>query len=438
MVEQLDWAVDDAFEVTVGAVAHGGHCVARHQGRVMFLRHVLPGERVVARITAIGKGGRFVQADAETILEPSPHRVEPPCPYAGPGRCGGCDFQHVALAAQRDLKTSVVHEQFERLAGIDLAAHLGRDVACEPMPSEVDGLGWRTRVEFAIDPSGHAGLRRHHSRDVIPLDDCLIAHPALNAPSVLARRYPRTEAVDVVCAASGVVRVTIPTREVPAREVSERETAGPGTSTHDGAAVPTVTEQVRLPGGEAAFELSARGFWQVHPDAAQTFAQTAMEFLDPKPGERALDLYAGVGLFTAALAQAVGRRGRVIAVEADHRAVQDARTNLASWPHARVRAGRVDRAARDMARSHTKADVVVLDPPRVGAGKAVLRDVALLGPRAVVYVACDPAALARDTAYLHGLGWELVGLRVFDAFPMTHHVECLAHFEPVRETRNVE
>ncbi len=389
----------------------------------MFVRHALPGEHVLARITAIGKGGRFVQADAETILEPSAHRVEPPCPYAGPGLCGGCDFQHVALTAQRDLKTSVVHEQFERLAGMDLAAHLGREVACEPMPSEVDGLGWRTRVEFAIDPHGHAGLRHHHSRDVIAVDDCLIAHPSLNAPSVLARRYPRTEAVDVVSASSGVVRVTIPSGE---------------RTHHDGAEAPMVTEEVTLPGGEASFELSARGFWQVHPDSATTFAQTVIGFLDPQPGERGLDLYAGVGLFTVALAQAVGRQGRVIAVEADHRAVQDARTNLASWPHARVRSGRVDRAVRDMARSHTKADVVVLDPPRVGAGKAVLRDVALLGPRGVVYVACDPAALARDTAYLKDLGWELVNLRVFDAFPMTHHVECLAHFEPVRDTRNVE
>ncbi len=419
----MDWDVGDVFEVTVGSVAHGGHFVARHEGRVMFVRHALPGERVLARITAIGKGGRFVQADTESVLQKSTDRVEPPCRYAGPGLCGGCDFQHVALAAQRKLKTSVVREQFERLAGIDLDAHLGREVACEPMPSEVDGLGWRTRVEFAIDPSGHAGLRRHHSRDVIPLDDCLIAHQSLNAPTVLARRYPRTEAVDVVSASSGVARVTIASREA---------------SHADAAEVPTVTEKVTLPGGEASFGLSARGFWQVHPDAAQTFAQTAMAFLDPQAGERALDLYAGVGLFTAALAQAVGRRGCVIAVEADPRAVQDARGNLASWPHARVRAGRVDRAVRDMARSHTKADVVVLDPPRVGAGKAVLRDVALLGPRAVVYVACDPAALARDTAYLKELGWSLVDFRVFDAFPMTHHVECLAHFEPVRDTGNVE
>ncbi|MGB7425336.1 MAG: TRAM domain-containing protein, partial [Ornithinimicrobium sp.] len=309
MDDPVEWAVGDAFDVTVGEVAHGGHCVARHQGRVMFIRHALPGEQVVARITAIGKGGRFVQADAVTVLEASPDRVEAPCPFAGPGRCGGCDFQHVGLTAQRDLKTSVVHEQFRRLAGLDLTDHLNREVACEPMPHEVDGLGWRTRVEFAVDSRERAGLRRHHSHDVIAVDDCLIAHPRLQAPSVLARRYPRTEAVDVISSASGVVRVPIPARRGAAH--------GQGSATGPDAEVPTVTEQVPLPGGDVAFELSARGFWQVHPEAAQTFARTALELLAPAPGERAADLYSGVGLFTAALAQAVGRTGRVTAVEAD-------------------------------------------------------------------------------------------------------------------------
>lgn len=441
-----DWQVGDTFEVDVGSVAHGGHCVARHEGRVLFVRHTLPGERVTVRITGIGKGGRFVQADALSEGQGQPQvegRVEPPCPYAGPGRCGGCDFQHVALWRQRELKTAVVHEQFLRLAKIDLSSHFGHDVVCEPMPGEVDGLGWRTRVEFAVGPDAKPGLRRHHSHDIMPVADCLIAHPDLDARRVLSRRYPGVQAVDVVGAASGTVTVQIPrielrTGEVRTEEVRTEELRTGELRTGDVGApeVPTVSERVRLPGGEVAFSLSARGFWQVHPAAPQTFAETVLEFLEPSSGERALDLYAGVGLFAAALAQAVGRRGRVIAVESEARAVHDARGNLASWPHARVRAGKVDRAVRDLARSHTRIDLVVLDPPRVGAGKAVLRDVALLRPRAIAYVACDPAALARDTAYLMNLGWRLADLRVFDAFPMTHHVECLAHFVPVGETRN--
>ena len=407
------WEVGDTIEVSVGNVAHGGHCVARHEGRVMFVRHALPGERVVAAITSVGKGGRFVQADAVSVIEAAPGRVEPPCRYAGPGQCGGCDFQHVELAAQRGLKTSVVHEQFERLAHIDLTEALGREVECEPMPGEADGLGWRTRVEFAIDDAGRPGLRRHHSHEILPVADCLIAHPGLKAPTVLKRHYRGVSAVDVVAASSGTVQVKIGDRGASLDEV------------------PSVRQDVALPGGDASFDLSARGFWQVHPASATTFAQVVCDYLDPQPGERGLDLYSGVGLFTASLAQAVGRTGRVVAVESDVTAVHKARTNLIPWPHARVRAGRVDRAVRDMARSHTRADVVVLDPPRVGAGKAVLRDVALLGPRAIAYVACDPAALARDTAYLAEYGWVLADLRVFDAFPMTHHMECVAQFAPV-------
>lgn len=409
-----DWDVGDTIEVSVGAVAHGGHCVARHEGRVMFVRHTMPGERVAAQITNIGKGGRFVQADAVHVIEAASGRVDAPCRYAGPGQCGGCDFQHVALESQRELKTTVVHEQFQRLAHLNVAELLGRDVSCEPMPGEVDGLGWRTRVEFAVDAAGRPGLRRHHSHDILPVSDCLIAHPDLNAPAVLRRHYRGVSAVDVVAASSGTAQVKVGERGVALGEV------------------PSVRQDVSLPGGEESFELSARGFWQVHPASAATFAQVVCDYLDPQEGERGLDLYSGVGLFTASMAQAVGRKGRVVAVESDVNAVHEARTNLSPWPHARVRVGRVDRAVRDMARSHTRADIVVLDPPRVGAGKAVLRDVVLLGPRAIAYVACDPAALARDTAYLADSGWKLVDLRIFDAFPMTHHMECVAHFAPVQ------
>jgi tRNA/tmRNA/rRNA uracil-C5-methylase (TrmA/RlmC/RlmD family) len=408
-----DLAPGDRVELVVGPVAHGGHCVARHEGRVVFVRHTLPGERVVAEVTGSGHGGRFLRADAVRVLEPSADRVLPPCPWSGPGRCGGCDFQHVDLAAQRRLKAAVVAEQFQRLAGVDLAEAEGGEVVCEPVPGDHDGLGWRTRVEFAVDGSGRAGLRRHRSHEVVPVDDCLIAVPEVTATGVLATAHPGAEAVDVVAPSRGAaVQVPVPT--------SGR--------------VPDVVEVVTLPGGEVELGVGARGFWQVHPGAAQTFADTVLGWLDPRPGERALDLYAGVGLFAAGLAQAVGGRGRVLAVEGDRGGAEHARDNLRPWRHARVRRDRVDRAVRGLVNARERYDVVVLDPPRSGAGKAVVRDVARLRARAVAYVACDPAALARDTAYLAAVGWRLTRLRVLDAFPMTHHMECVALFEPVRKT----
>jgi tRNA/tmRNA/rRNA uracil-C5-methylase (TrmA/RlmC/RlmD family) len=358
--------------------------------------------------------------------------VEPPCPWAGPGRCGGCDLQHVAPPRQRALKAGVVAEQLSRLAGLDV------DVEVEPVPGDVGGLGWRTRVEFAVDGEGRAGLRRHRSHEVVPVDRCRIASPGVDALDVTARRWPAAERVDAVAPSVGEpVAVRVPGDDVP--DVVER-----------------VEARWREPdGSEGAlrrdFTVSARGFWQVHPGAAATFVGAVMEALAVRPGERALDLYGGAGLFAAALAEAVGPQGQVVLVEADRDAGERAREQLAASGNVAVVTARVDdalgvpRATRHGRPRRTgrrggagrrspllpdRADVVVLDPPRTGAGPAVCREVAALRPRAVAYVACDPAALARDTAAFADAGYGLERLRAFDAFPMTHHVECVALLVP--------
>ncbi|GAA4403797.1 TRAM domain-containing protein [Ornithinibacter aureus] len=415
-------AVGDEVEVDVTTIAHGGHCIARHEGQVLFVRHALPGERVLARVTETGAGERFVRADAVAVLSASPDRVTPPCPWSGPGRCGGCDLQHVSLPRQRQLKADVVREQFSRLARLDV------DVTVEPVPGDDGGLDWRTRVEFAVGDDGRAGLRRHRSHEVVAVDHCRIAAPGIDRLRVTSRSWPGADAVDAVAPSVGEpVAVTVPGDEVPL--VRERVVVGAS--------------------GEREFTLSARGFWQVHPGAAQTFVDAVLEAAAPRAGERALDLYAGVGLFASALAQAVGPTGQVIAIESDAVACGHARDNLADHAQVAVLAARVDDAfgvARPSRRGSSSqrgsrprkpsrstlvpasADVVVLDPPRTGAGKGVCAEIAAMAPRAVVYVACDPAALARDTAYLADLGYRLDMLRAFDAFPMTHHVECVARF----------
>ncbi len=396
----------DELELTVGRVAHGGHWVARHEGRVVFVRHALEGERVRARVTGAGPGGRYLRADAVEVLEASTARVTPPCPYAGPGRCGGCDLQHVALPEQRALKAAVVREQLSRLAGLDVA------VEVEPVPGDDAGLRWRTRVEFAVDDAGRAGLRRHRSHDVVPVEDCLIADERVVATGVLGRTWHGAASVDVV-APSGGPAVVVPV------------SGDPGGTTG-----PTVTEVVPTPVGEVTHEVAARGFWQVHRGAPAAFVGAVVTGLRPEEGDDVLDLYSGVGLLTVPLARAVGGRGRVRAVEGGRTAVGHARRALAPTPWASAERERVDRYVRRLARAGDRVDLVVLDPPRVGAKRAVVRDVVALGPRRVVYVACDPAALARDTGYLADSGYALTGLRAFDAFPMTHHVECVAVFEP--------
>lgn len=428
-------ATGDEVEVEVTGVAHGGHAVARHEGQVLFVRHALPGERVRARVTEVGAGARFVRADAVAVTVASPDRVEAPCPWAGPGRCGGCDLQHVALPRQRALKAEVVREQLARLAGLDV------DVLVEPVPGDDAGLGWRTRVEFAVDAAGRAGLRRHRSHEVVPVDRCRIAAPGVHGLGVTERRWPDAVAVDAVA----------PSRGEP---VAVPVTAG-GSSTPGPSVLERVETSWRAPDGSVrawSRELSvgARGFWQVHPGAAATFVAAVMEGAAVRPGERAVDLYCGVGLFAAALADEVGPGGQVVAVEADAEAAGRARALLEPLGNAVVVTARVDDALgvpRHHGRSRhqrrasggrrvrsallpERADVVVLDPPRTGAGADVVRAVIQMTPRAVVYVACDPAALARDVATFAAGGYRLERLRAFDAFPMTHHVECVAVLGP--------
>lgn len=390
----------------MGPIAHGGHAVARHQGRVVFVRHALPGERVRVLVTEGRAKDSFLRGDAVEVLEASPERVTPPCPYAGPGRCGGCDFQHVTLDHQRVLKGAVVREQLQRLAGLDV------DVVVEALPGtpeQLQGQRWRTRVELAVGSDGRPGLRAHRSHDVVAIDDCLIADHRVIDSGVLGTTWTGCTGVDVVAADEPTDAVVVPLPE-------QR--------------VPTVVQHVATPTWSGSFGVSARGFWQVHPAAAATYSAHLLAELAPQPGERALDLYAGVGLFAAALADAVGPEGAVLAVEGDAQAVEDALDNVQDLPQVEVRGDDVADAVTALVSQGLAADLVVLDPPRTGAGRDVVEAVAALSPRAVAYVACDPAALARDTAYLAGVGYRLRSLRAFDAFPMTHHVECIAVFEP--------
>jgi tRNA/tmRNA/rRNA uracil-C5-methylase (TrmA/RlmC/RlmD family) len=398
--------VGTRFEAQIGKVAHGGHCVTRYEGRVVFVRHALPGEKVLVQVTGGKEGDTFLLGDAVEVKEASQHRVVPPCPFSGPGRCGGCDWQHSAIGYQRELKAAVVAEQFRRLADQEV------EVEVEALPGDREGLRWRTRTEFAVDPAGVAGLRRHHSHDIIAVQDCLISSQALIRTGVLERRWPGVTAVDVVDPSGEPQAVTVP---LPARDTS----------------VPQVTEVVDTGDWSAQFRLSARGFWQVHPQAAATFVAHVLGELTPKRGERALDLYAGVGLFARALADAVGPTGAVLAIESDSRAIRDAKGNLRQHPQIELRRGKVDRALKPLVRQGIRTDLVVLDPPRTGAGKSVIKDIAALAPRAVAYVACDPAALARDVAYARKAGYGLRSLRALDAFPMTHHVECIAILDPL-------
>jgi tRNA/tmRNA/rRNA uracil-C5-methylase (TrmA/RlmC/RlmD family) len=380
------------FEADIGPVAHGGHCVARVEGRVVFVRHALPGERVVVEVTE-DRGGSFCRGDAVEVLSASPARVPPPCPLAVPGGCGGCDWQHASGPEQRALKAFVVAEQLRRLAGVTYP------VEVEELPGGL--LDWRTRVRLAVDPLGRAGFHAHRSHRVVPVDDCPIAAPG-TVDAVAGHAW--TPGADLEVTLDSLVRTHI--TELRGRR-AER-VAG------DGVAVERAARRV--------WRVPPHGFWQVHPDAADLLAEVVSGWAAPPAGAVAWDLYAGAGLFAAMLADQVGPLGTVHAVESARPATEAAMTNLADLPQVRIHPGRVERIVAGL----PAPEVVVLDPPRKGAGRPVVHAIAAKSPRRVVYVACDPAALARDVATFTESGYELTHLRAFDAFPMTHHIECVA------------
>ncbi len=410
-----DGLLGAVIEVDVGTPGHGGFCIARVDdapgGRVVFVRHALPGERVRALVTE-DAGGTYVRADAIEVLTASADRVDPPCPHAGPGGCGGCDWQHASGPAQRKLKADVVRAQFERLAAL----------AVEPVVEALPGglLGWRTRIVFAVDRAGRPGLHRHRSHEVEHVEACPLGAAGVGDSSVLAARWPAASGIEAVCDDDGAITLL---------------THRPGAGRRGRGRRPP--DQVRVVDGphrqhhrlaDHDFEVDATGFWQVHPHALATIAEAVRDALGPCAGDGVLELYAGAGALTAVLADVVGPTGRVVGIEGSRRAVGDAAANLAGLPWAEVRHGYVD--AKSVRSLDLVADLVVLDPPRAGAGRETMTALLELAPRAIAYVSCDPATLARDVRVALDAGWQLRLLRCFDAFPMTHHVESLALLEP--------
>ncbi|MFF3766970.1 class I SAM-dependent RNA methyltransferase [Streptomyces sp. NPDC001922] len=429
--------IGEEYEVEVGPVAHGGHCIARTPGgRVLFVRHTLPGERVVARVTEGQEDSRFLRADAVQVLEASPDRVEAPCPYAGPGQCGGCDWQHAAPGAQRRLKVAVITEQLSRLAGLT-PEEAGWDGTVEPAPGDKVARGevpqWRTRVQYAVDAEGRAGLRKHRSHEVQPVDHCMIAAPGVSELGVEKREWPQIAGVEAIAATGShdrqVILTPAPGGRLPIVEldkpVSVMRVDEKDKGVHRVHGRPFVRERA----AGRTWRVGSGGFWQVHPKAADLLVEAVMQGLMPRKGEMALDLYCGVGLFAGALAERVGDQGAVLGIESGKRAAEDARHNLEDLDRVRIEHGKVDQI---LPRTRiTEADLIVLDPPRAGAGKQTVAHLAGLGARRIAYVACDPAALARDLGYFRSEGYEPVSLRAFDLFPMTHHVECVAILKPM-------
>ena len=437
--------------LAVGAPAHGGHCVARPVddpgGRVIFVRHSLPGEIVRARLTEMTS--RTWRADAVEILQASPDRVDSVWPEAGPAGVGGGELAHVALDAQRTWKRWVLADCLRRIGGQEVAdavaslpeAASGAAVPVEPMPTDAEaqastsarrralaGTATRTRVSLAVTDDGEPGMHAFRSGTVLPLRRLPLAVAAITEIGLLERsrwraHYRPGMRIEAVAPSGGEPVVLLDDRllTAQARSTGRRR-------------VQEVVDASALGLGELTYSVHAEGFWQVHVDAPRVLVERVVraalgEDLDRAAGSRVLELYSGAGLFTLPLAALVGGAGQVLSLEGDEQAVRDARRTLHDHPAARLAAGRVSpRSVRELAGSFTgdRPDVVVLDPPRQGAGREVIEAVAALGAERIVLVACDPAALARDLGTLLHAGYVLSSLSALDMFPHTHHFETIA------------
>lgn len=394
--------------VTVGAPAHGGHAVARHEGRVIFVRHAAPGEVVDVTLTEHAEDARFWRGDATRVLEPSPDRVRHVWPEAGPGGVGGGELGHLSLEAQRAWKAAVVNDTLRRIGKLELA-----DVEVEPVPGETDGLGTRTRIELVVDDAGRLAMHPHRSHDLVALRTMPLAVPEIaehvrRSREVGTRLRPGAR-VELVRSASGLLVLV------------------------DGEALGSTRKHVRervlvtLPNGESRryeYRVAGGGFWQVHHGAARLLIEKVLAAAEVRAGDRVVEAYSGAGLLTLPLADAVGETGAVVAIEGDDAAVRNARRNAHAHPWVELVHGDVATSIGEA--TAQGADVVVLDPPRAGAGADVVAAIVAARPRRIVYVSCDPASLARDLALLVAGGATVRDVRGYDLFPHTHHVEAVA------------
>jgi 23S rRNA (uracil1939-C5)-methyltransferase len=394
-------------ELRTTAVATGGEAVARDDGgRVVFVTGALPGETVAVELTE--EKARFARGHVVELLEASPDRVAPPCPHVARG-CGGCTWQHVDPAAQRRLKADIVRDSLTRLGHVV-------DPVVEPGP-ELPVTRYRTTIRMAV-VEGRAGFRRHHSHDVVDVDDCLVAHPLLDE-LIGAGRFGSATEVTLRCGARTGERLVVV------------DPSAEGVVLPDGVVVVGDDE---LAGGHRAWfheevagrrlRVSAHSFFQARPDGADALVAAVGAVIADAPEGRLVDAYGGVGLFGATVAQ--GRP--VTLVEWSASSVADARVNL---PEAKV-------LRLDVARWHpAAAAVVVADPARTGLGKAAVEVLAGTGATHLALVSCDPASLGRDAGLLAGHGFTHAGTTLVDLFPHTPHVEAVTLFirEPVQVRR---
>ncbi|MFU0562641.1 class I SAM-dependent RNA methyltransferase [Gardnerella vaginalis] len=450
--------------------ADQGRCVGHLDGRVVFVRFALPGELVVVRMDEPMRAkAHFFTGEVVEVLEPSADRVEPQWKLAGPlaqgGGVGGADLIHVSLPGQIRWKASVIANQFQRLAHMDVSAS---DITVERMPGdeELNGFNWRTRMELVADDEGRLSMRKRESHDRIAIDTMPLASRAVLAVADSLDLWNRS------FSPNAQIRLAVPEPRVDGLEfgvygdkaalldaIGENYALIVNDELIAGSALLRERVRVAVDGDSSRmrtfdYDVDARGFWQIHRAAPEHLVNYVLGLVRSALGGRTKntvlwDLYSGSGLFTIPLATLANVGGdvdgsaepaRVLSIEGAPIAVKNARRNIGraglsedvvealQGDVAQTLESQIFKASKSskIVRRFAHPDVVVLDPPRAGAKAQVCKQIAKSGVRSVVYIACDPTSLARDVGTFSELGYSVQSLRAFDLYPETHHTESVA------------
>jgi 23S rRNA (uracil1939-C5)-methyltransferase len=439
--------------VVLHGMAHGGEAVGRlPDGRAVFVAGGVPGETVRVRIAE--SKPRWARAKLGEVLHPSPDRVAAPCPHFG--RCGGCQWQHIALPRQRALKREIVLGQLRHLGGLAgpanatgiavaaaspggddnsgaagsagaasdrhdpaAASRSGVDLDALTEPTRAvgstDGFGYRNHATFAIDAFGRACFHAPGTLERVPIDRCLLLHPLLREWHEALPAMQGATKVELRVGTRTGQRLALVGGEPSALAVSAAREHG--IALHP-AGEGEVTEMI----GTERFRISSKAFFQANTEGAEVLVELVLEMLQPTPEDSVLDAYAGVGLFSVPLAR---RAGRVFSVENNPAAIRDLRVHIKGLPIHVVGVSLEDSDSQ----LPKRVDLIVADPPREGLGSRNVGRLAAMRPRRLVLVSCDAASLARDASCLAKAGYPLRRAVPVDLFPHTFHVETVALFE---------
>ena len=387
----LNLNIGDVVTLDIDKIAHGGHFIARHNNQVVFVRHAISGEKANVKITSVNSKLAF--GDAIEILKTSKSRVSPPCKYSKPNGCGGCDFQHISIENQQNLKKIVIQDQFKRIAKIDVNPNI---IFTDPS----SGLHWRSRLDLSVSKNGKVGLYAHKSNEVVEIDKCLIAVNNINESNVFNKKWDSQDRISMSVSSENELSINRLGKTILG------------------------SDELKEVVGENIFTISPKSFWQSHKNAPHLLLKQVIKYANINLGDIVCDLYGGAGLFTAPIAKLIGDQGKVHLIERDNDCIDDAKKMFQNKKNIIIHHGKVEQKLGKI----KDIDIIILDPPRNGVSKQVIHQIIDKNPKSIVYVSCDPTSLARDTKVLLENNYNLNNLVGLDLFPMTHHIECVASF----------